>query len=303
MTQSMTGFAASIVEVSINSKEKLSLSIHLKTLNSRYFEATCKLPYILNNLEVPIHRLLKNKLERGHVYLTIKIQHDETKHVVIPALTTISEYMHAIKLIQKTCNLKEEISLSTLLQLPNILHIEEETLNNKTEDKVLQVIEDLTEDLILTRKKEGKVLAQDIKNQMLDIAKKLTLLKKTSTKVIATKKKELESLLSHLQQAENQEISFDNCLLENKKNVALTELEKIDINEELVRAKSHVENIIDLVEQSSMTKGKKLDFTLQELNREINTIAAKCSHFTMSTLTIDIKSALEKAREQAQNIL
>lgn len=303
MTQSMTGFSSEIVEIAINSTEKLSLSLHLKSLNSRYFEATCKLPYIINNLEVLIHRILKKKLERGHVYLTIKVQQDSTKHSVIPSLTTISGYMDAIKTIQKTCNLKEEVSLATLLQLPNILHVEEEILNSKTEEKILAAIENLADSLIVTRKTEGKILADDINSHVKEIAKKLVLIKKASLKAIVIKKKELEELITKLQLSVNQELSVDNCLLENQKITLLAELEKIDINEETVRAASHVKSIIQLLEQDALSKGKKLDFTMQELNRETNTIASKCSQISISSLTIDIKADLEKAREQAQNIL
>ena len=303
MTQSMTGFSSAIAEIPTAKTEKLSLSLHLKALNSRYFETTCKLPYIINNLEVLIHRILKKKLERGHIYLTIKIQHDSTKHVVIPSLTTITEYMDAIKIIQKTCNLKEEVSLGTLLQLPNILLVEEENLNSKTEEKILAAIETLADSLILTRQSEGNVLADDIKHHVLNISKNLTLIKKSSIKAIAAKKKELEALIVNLQKSATQELSVDNCLLENQKITLLAELEKIDINEEIVRASSHVKSIVQLLDQDSLSKGKKLDFTLQELNRETNTIASKCSHIAISSMTIDIKADLEKAREQAQNIL
>lgn len=83
----------------------------------------------------------------------------------------------------------------------------------------------------------------------------------------------------------------------------LTEIEKIDIHEEIIRARLHAKNIIALVKDSTPLKGKKLDFTLQELNREINTIASKCNHGQISALTIDMKSDIEKAREQAQNVL
>ncbi|HSW75418.1 MAG TPA: YicC/YloC family endoribonuclease [Candidatus Saccharimonadales bacterium] len=303
MTQSMTGFASAIVEIPINATEKLSLSLHLKSLNSRYFEATCKLPYILTNLEVLMQRILKKKLERGHVYLTIKIQHDATKHVVIPSVPMIKEYLQAIKIIQKTCDLKEEVSLQTVLQLPNILHVEEESLNSKTEEKILNAVQDLADSLIETRKTEGKVLADDIEFHVKEIAKKLATIKKSSSKTMVNKKQDLEKLITCLQNSVNQEVSVESCLLENQKVTLLGELEKIDINEEIVRATSHIKNIIQLLKEDSVSKGKKLDFTLQELNRETNTIASKCSQFSISSLTIDIKTDLEKAREQAQNIL
>lgn len=303
MTQSMTGFASAIVEISISKTEKLSLSMHLKALNSRYFETTCKLPYLLNQAEVSIQRILKKKLERGHVYLTIKVQQDATRHVAIPSETTIQQYLQAINKIQKICKIKEPVSLSTLLQLPNIFQLEEESLQGSTEEKVLAAIEALADSLIKTRASEGSVLAKDISLQIKEINKKLLLVKKTSLQVCKEKKAALDSVIEQLHKIPTEEVSVHKCMLENQKNVLLAELEKIDINEEIVRATSHTKNIDELLKDKCLSKGKKLDFTLQELNREINTIASKCSHSAISSLTIDMKTDLEKAREQAQNIL
>jgi uncharacterized protein (TIGR00255 family) len=303
MTQSMTGFASKIVEIPISKTEKLSLSLHLKALNSRYFEITCKLPYLLTHAEVSIHRILKKKLERGHVYLTVKVQHDATRHVVIPSATMIQEYMQAIEQIQKICKIKESVSLACLLSLPNIFQIEEETVHGSAEDKVLKAIESLAQDLIITRESEGTVLMQDISLHIKDLMKKLALVKKTSLQVCKEKKEALNLVVQQLQAMESDLVSLQKSMLENQKTILLTELEKIDINEEVVRASSHAKNIIDLLKEKNQSKGKKLDFTLQELNREINTIASKCSHSAISSLTIDMKTDVEKAREQAQNIL
>jgi len=305
MTQSMTGFASSIIDIPISKKEKLSLSLHLKSLNSRYFEMTCKLPYLLTNLEVAIHRALKKKLERGHVYLTIKIQHDATQSaVVVPALNTIKEYLKAIKEIQSACKIKEEVSLSTLLQLPNILQVEETMLNSTTEDNVLQAVLTIADQLILTRQSEGAVLAKDIEKNIKDVLKNLVAIKKASQKILADKKKEVDKVLKQLGDFPALDTSVEKAMLEQNKSTLLAELEKMDINEEVVRATSHINNICDLIKDKKIiAQGKKLDFTLQELNREINTIASKCSNSGISSLTIDIKTDIEKAREQAQNIL
>lgn len=303
MTQSMTGFAAAIVEIPVSKTEKLSLSLHLKALNSRYFETTCKLPYLLNHAEVSIHRILKKSLERGHIYLTIKVQHDASRHVVIPSETTIQEYLQAINKIQKICKIKEPISLSTLLQLPNIFQIEEESLHGSTEEKVLKAVQDLANELIATRQSEGKVLSQDITLHIKEIAKKLQIVKKNSLQICKNKKEALDVLIAKLQDTPTETVSVEKCMLDSQKSILLSELEKVDINEEIVRATSHTKNILDLLKDKCLSKGKKLDFTLQELNREINTIASKCSDSTISSLTIDMKTDVEKAREQAQNIL
>ncbi|MBI2344983.1 YicC family protein [Candidatus Dependentiae bacterium] len=303
MIQSMTGFASGTLEIATSKTEKLSLIIQLKSLNSRYFELTCKLPYLLNTIEVAVHKLLKKSLERGHVYIAIRIQQDQTKHVVIPAINTIKQYLQAIETIKKSCGIKEEITLATLLQLPNILQVEEEILNTKIEEKILQEIEKIITKLKEMRFKEGKILAQDIKNSIKEISKNLKLIKKNSEKAFKEKKEKLDQILKKLQTFDNSDNSVEKTILDQQKINLLSEIEKIDINEELVRAEMHCKHIDQLVDEKSESHGKKLDFTLQELNRETNTIASKCNHSTISSLTINIKTAIEKAREQAQNIV
>jgi len=299
----MTGFASANFEIETSKSEKLSLAINLKSLNSRYFELTCKVPYLLTNLEVPIHKTLKKILERGHVYIFIKIQHNQTTHVVVPAINTIEQYLQAINTIKKSCKIKEEVSLATLLQLPNILQVEEETLTTTTEEQILAAIEKLALNLKSTRIQEGKVLSADIKTNIKDVLKNIKAIKKQSMLVIEQKKKLLDQVLTKLSKFESTDTSIDKTLLDQQKTTFISELEKIDIHEELVRAEMHCNSIQDLVSQKADSHGKKLDFTLQELNREINTIASKCSDSEISSLTIDIKTAIEKIREQAQNIV
>lgn len=305
MTHSMTGFASSNIDINLSKTEKLSLSIHMKSLNSRYFEVTSKLPYLLTNLEVAINRVLKKSLERGHVYLTIKIQYDATQPTkVIPALTTIQGYLQAINEIKTACNIAEPVHLSTILQLPNILQVEDMVLNSSTEEAVLAVIETVAQQLIKTRISEGTILAKDIVKNMKDVQKNLTLIKKASAKAITDKKKDIDVTLKKLHAFAQDDSSVEKVMLEQSKLALLAELEKIDINEEIVRATAHIDNLLEILNTKKIiSQGKKLDFTLQELNREINTIASKCSHSTISSLTIDIKADIEKAREQAQNIL
>lgn len=303
MIQSMTGYASAIIDIPVKEHEKLSLSIQIKSLNSRYFEATSKIPYVLNDLDVAIQKQLKQKLHRGHVYITIKIQHDALKHSVIPALSTIKGYIEAINVIKNECQLKEDVSLETILGLPNIFQTEDESLSKATETILLQELDKIIDQLIDMRVVEGKVLAADILQQTKTISQKLALIKDASTQTTLEKKQELDSIICQLQAFALDDMSANKCLLENQKSTILSELEKIDIHEEVVRAQAHLVSISDWLQGQETNKGKKLDFILQELNREINTIASKCSHFTISSLAIDIKSELEKCREQTQNIV
>ncbi len=308
MILSMTGFATSSIEIPLANNGNMLLSISIKSLNSRYFEMTCKMPSIFSNLEVQIQRILQKQLHRGHVSLHIKILNSESLYESVkPSLQTIASYFDAINIIQNEFNIQEQITLAQILQLPHALQAEEIQLNQTTEQLILNAIAHVAENMITTQQEEGLQLACDIKHQLASMAVKIQEIQKLSALHIQEKKDSLKEVMTQLATFEpltNLETkSTEQCLLEAKKSTLMYEIEKIDINEETVRFNSHLKNINLQFQVQDCLKGKKLDFTIQELNREINTIASKCSHIGISSLAIDIKSELEKAREQAQNII
>lgn len=305
----MTGFASTNEEVTIPEiQEKIILSINIKSLNSRFFEASCKLPSILNQLEIPLTRQLKQQLHRGRIFLQIKINNPEVLQTdVAPSLHTIENYLSAIQTIQKKFDFKDNVTLAQIIDLPNTLQSEELELSSKVEQKIIDTVLKTTQVLIAAQKKEGNALAKDLKKQISSMKKVITQIKKRSLEMIKEKKAELTSVMKELEPFNNEPkdeiISTEQCSLEAKKIHLINQLEKIDINEEIVRFNSHIQNITSLLQTKNPTKGKRLDFTIQELNREINTIASKCSDAKISSFAIDVKTDLEKAREQTQNII
>jgi len=307
MILSMTGFATATVQITIpKNNEKIILDISLKSLNSRFFELTCKLPSILQNIEIPVQRNLQKQLHRGHVFLHVKIVNSELlNESVTPSLHTIDNYLQAIALIQSKFHFKDEVTLQQILQLPNTLQSKEATLDTETESYIMQAISDLGLQLIKTQLQEGAQLVYDIKEQLASMVIKIAQIQKLSQELIVEKKQLLTTLISKIAEFDTtiEPKSAEQSLLEVKKSNLMYEIEKIDINEETVRFNSHLTNTYQQLETQDPVKGKKIDFIIQELNREINTIAAKCCHMTISSLAIDIKSELEKAREQVQNII
>jgi uncharacterized protein (TIGR00255 family) len=308
MILSMTGFATSTVEIPLSNNGNMLLSISMKSLNSRYFEMTCKIPSIFSNLEVQAQRILQKQLHRGHVSLHIKIVNNEALYSAVkPSLQTIASYFDAIGIIQHEFNMQEQITLAQILQLPNALQAEELQLTESMEQFILHAIIQVGNSMIQTQKEEGLQLAHDIKQQLASMAIGIAQIQKLSVISIQEKKELLTSVMTQLAGFEpltgTEQKSTEQCLLEAKKTTLMYEIEKIDINEETVRFNSHLNNINLQFDLDDALKGKKLDFTIQELNREINTIASKCSNIAISSLAIDIKSQLEKAREQAQNII
>lgn len=302
----MTGFATSTVEIPLSSNNgSMVLSISMKSLNSRFFELSCKVPSLFSNLEVPAQRILQKQLHRGHVSLHIKIVDSELLNEPIkPALDTIQNYLVAIDTIQKKFNIQDSVTLAQILQLPNVLQSQEVQLTEDIEAAILQAITQVAQQMISTQQEEGAQLARDIKEQLASMKIKIAQIQLLSQQFIKEKKEALTEIMTALAAFEQTEQkTTEQCLLEAKKTTLMYEIEKIDINEETVRFNSHLINLAQQFETADPIKGKKIDFIVQELNREINTVASKCSNIAISTLAIDIKSELEKAREQAQNII
>ena len=301
MIISMTGFASQTVELPLSNNEVLLLTVQLKSLNSRYFEISYKVPALFHNLEVSVYRYLKKTLHRGHVFLQIKIHNPlALTDTITPSITIIKNYLDAIEIIKKEVTIDSQIQIRDLLRLPNILHSNELDLEKNAENIFLHQIEKLTEELIANQLIEGKELKEDMLSQFKEVKSQMATIQKIVAEVIDEKKKAASEIMKKITATTDVN---ERSVFEVQKNTLLHDIEKSDINEEIVRFASHVKNILDFIESPVYPKGKKLDFILQEMNREINTIAAKCPHVEISAIVIDVKSKLEKAREQAQNIV
>lgn len=301
MIVSMTGFASKTIDLPLSNKETLHLTVQLKSLNARYFETSYKVPALFHNLEVSLYRYLKKTLHRGHVFLHIKIHNPiALTDTITPSIAIVKNYAEAINIIKKEADIQTATTITDLLRLPNILHTDELGLEKKSEKIFLDEIAKLTEILVKNQKTEGKELQKDMVAQFQSIKKQIVTIKKTVAEVITAKKKIISDLMKKITETEDvNELS----VLEVQKTNLLHEVEKADINEEIVRFVSHVKSILEVIASPDYPKGKKIDFILQEMNREANTIAAKCPNVVISKIVIDIKSKLEKAREQAQNIV
>jgi uncharacterized protein (TIGR00255 family) len=183
-----------------------------------------------------------------------------------------------------------------LVRLPNIFNIEEQGLDKQSAQAIMEATHTLISAVVKERQIEGEQLKKDIATRLSLMAKDIAAIAKRSQEHIAEQKEKLNMLLSELQ-------SDESDLATARKNALYAVLDKIDIHEEIVRFESHLESMNALLENKDIEKGKRLDFTLQELAREINTITAKCSDALISKLAINIKVEIEKAREQVQNIV
>ena len=296
MFLSMTGFGAARESLLVEKNKKVNFSVEVKSLNSRFFEAVCKLPGPLNSIEIKVVELLKKKLVRGRIYLTVRAAEESyVFHTVKINTAMIKDYIAASKEIKNDFKLKGDLDVSEVLNLPNVFIAEEKDISGTVEKDVLKLVEKATNQLIKSRAAEGENLKKDLETFFEVSSKKMVEIKKLFMKLMKAKKDAIKSILSSDKRNEESE--------KLKLDELYSLVNKIDINEEITRFDSHLKVVKNVFKDKTLTKGKRLDFILQELVRELNTINAKSGSFDISSLAVDIKVELEKAREQVQNII
>lgn len=293
----MTGFASKTLALTTATGEKANISISLKTLNYRFFETTFKLPYFLSSLETKLIKMCKQKLTRGHVYLTVHASNSSLfRSGVQPALAVVQGYVDAINEIKKRCGITQDITLDHILPLPNVFVVEESELDEQVERSILAAIDALIDAVIAARKMEGETLLRDLYARLDAMTHEINAIEVAYQQLMNAQKEKINRML--------QEVAGDeNAQLTAKQEAMYALLDKMDIHEEIIRFKSHVHDMREQLAADTAEQGKRLDFTLQELGREINTITAKCSDATISKRAINTKVEIEKAREQVQNIV
>lgn len=295
--QSMTGFATKTITLARDKDHKAHVTLSLKSLNSRYFEVNAKFPYIVTHLEIELTKLLKKSLHRGYVHFIIHVDNPSMlKGDVDFSMATVKKYALSLKKISQELNIQEPISLNMFAQLPNIFTTSEKTIDSQSAKLIIDTTKDLIKTLIAERIKEGKELQKDIQTRCANMQKGITSISQQSALLIQAQKDKINTLINELPGEEEE-------FADARKSSLYTMLDKMDIHEEIIRFDSHLKNMQATLKEKKEEKGKRLDFTLQELAREINTITAKCSDSKISSEAINIKVEIEKAREQAQNIV
>ena len=293
----MTGFASKTLTLIRDKDHKANVSIHLKTLNARYFELNAKLPHPLSHLETDLLRLFKKTLSRGYTYFNVFIDNPSIfKGAIEPSMGTVEGYVGAIKKINTRFKIKDGLALEMIVRLPNVFNVKEQGVDKKSSEIILKATNQLIKQLILERKKEGAELQKDLEQRFAAMVKEIKQIKRRSKQLIEDQKKRINLLTQEFKDVQSD-------MADARKSAMYTMLDKIDIHEEIVRFQSHLKNLQDLLNAPGAEKGKRLDFTLQELAREINTITAKCSDSKISEQSINIKVEIEKSREQTQNIV
>lgn len=297
----MTGFATHTFELPAGN-QMATATIHLKSLNARFFEASCKMPFVFSSLETALLKRLRERLVRGTVYCTIFLNSPMPlggKPRV--SLLVVEGYLDAAEEIEKNfgkrAHISHDLSMSNMLTLPNAIEFSENTLDPIVTKQLLEHLDATIDLLIAERSREGAALAADLEQRLATIGDTVTAVSRRAVIVTDIKKNKLIADMKQL---------IAHASIEEKDHyfqLIYGQLDKLDIHEEIVRLETHVANAHTIIDSVGTEKGKRLDFTLQEMSREANTIGAKCADSELGALAITIKVELEKLREQVQNII
>jgi len=292
MINSMTGYGKSE-----NSNKEYTFSVELKSLNSRYFDLIIKIDDFISIYEKDIIELIRNKCERGKVFIKIIVfkNFKSNQNALKLNYDKFGLYMNQVKQLQNAMKTEENISLTHLMKVPDIFEFKSNIIDVKNKNIILKTVKKALDELLDCRKKEGEYIQKDFIFKLKDIEKKVILISKLSKSNIFDEiKKYKKKIRKHFL-----DINLDNDRLYQE--IAIL-IEKKDIDEEIVRIKSHI-NLFFKAINDRKNSGKKINFILQEFNREVNTISSKSNNLKINYLIIEIKNILEKIREQVQNIL
>lgn len=285
----MTGYGKSS-----SSKNKTSVEVEIKSVNSRFFEISLKLPSILSSYDYEIRELIKTKVQRGKLNIVVHFKKDGVENGVSIDDEKLSAQLLLIKKIKKVAGIKEEVKLEHLLNSKEIFTTQDSEIAKAELELVKLVFVNALEKLILMKKKEGAELSKDFSNRIDSISKTVSEIEKDYRKSIEDYHNKLKLRIQELMG--NAEINEDRLNLE----LALI-ADRADITEECVRLRSHLKFFKESL-KNEKEPGKKLNFLCQEMNRETNTISSKSIATSIIHSSVLIKEEIEKIREQLQNI-
>lgn len=291
MIKSMTGYG----RYEIEEKER-KVNVEISTVNHRYCDLSIRMPKALTHLEDEIRKCIKQFIARGKVEVSIYITSmsaDDVEVVVNePACTA---YIEALRKIGAKLGLNDNIGMAEVMRLNDVITIQKKQADLEVIWPMIdQALRQALTQLVAMREKEGMILKKDLLEKADNMLRLVGELEHLSVEVVNTYKLKLEERISRLLE----EIPVDETRLAME--VALF-ADRVAIDEELTRLKSHVGQLKMILEEESSI-GRKLDFLMQEMNREANTIASKAGDYTITSYAVELKSEIEKIREQIQNI-
>ena len=286
MIRSMTGFGRSIFE-----SDEITMTVEVRSLNNKNLELNLRLPYSFRSLEDELRSIIKPQLLRGKVDINLSVKQQGSKATAELNKDVISAYINQLGEIADATP-AELLSIS--IRLPDAIQSPEALPDEAQKKEVFSLVRQAADQLISHQTTEGQAMAKDLTTQIESIEKGLD-------KVDRKKGERTQQIRSKLlEQLKGLAVEIDQNRLEQE---LIYYLEKLDINEEIVRLRQHLLYFSDVMKSDTFTKGKKLGFISQEIGREINTIGSKANNASLQKEIVQMKDALERIKEQLLNII
>lgn len=293
MLKSMTGYGRSeFID------ENYDLSFEMKSVNHKFLDIQVKLPYFLNFCEEDIKKVVRGKLSRGRVDIFIrgKQKFSEGNSSLEVNYNLASAYFEAYKNISENLGIDAPVGIGHIIRNENVVEVKTSDIDEEFLKKnVLSAVEKAVDELVAMRTVEGENLKNDLSENLLAFENNLEGIKERKEDVLNNQIERLKSKLGEF----SSELSESELNRLNLEVIFYTD--KLDISEEITRLNSHIQNFKKFLGLETQV-GKKIEFLLQEMNREINTIASKSNNYAISTYVIEMKVIIEKLREQIQNV-
>ena len=291
MIKSMTGYGRAVAAV--NGRE---FTVELRSVNNRYLDCTVKLPRALSFAEDAVKQAVKVSVSRGKVDVYISMKSEAADDTTITLNKVVLEgYLAAMRQMVTEYEVKDDISVSTVSRLPEVFSVEKPQVDEEQLLKdLLGVVEQALAGYDAMRCTEGQALDADLRSRGNTILELVAQVEAGNAQTVIDYRARLESKLREVLAATN--IDESRILTE-----AAIFADKVAVDEETVRLRSHLAQMNEMLTTGGAV-GRKLDFLLQEMNREANTIGSKCTDVRLARIVVDIKAELEKIREQTQNI-
>ena len=290
MIKSMTGYGKGNISENLRNYQ-----VEIKSVNHRYLDISVKMPRVLSYLEEDVKKVISSKVKRGKIDVFVTFENSSTEGKEIKINNEIAKmYINQLKQLAEEENILANIEVTEISKYPDVLSVQNTQDDEQIKKELIEATTIATDKLVQMRQVEGSKMAEDLLKRIEKINQKIEKISELSTGLIEEYAVKLENRIKEI--LKNQEIDESRLAQE-----VVIYADKCSIEEEVTRLKSHISQFKELI-NSDDAVGKKLDFIIQEMNRETNTIGSKANNLEITNGVIDIKTEIENIREQVQNI-
>lgn len=291
MVKSMTGFGRAKQQIN-----GFDITVEIRSVNHRYFEFSSRIPRAYNFLDEKLKSFCQQKITRGKVEISVLLEDLNQNSTVVELNREYAKaYLDALNQLSKEFRIKNDVKISSLCNNNEMFKLKKTVADDETVlSAVLVVAEEAVKNFVAMREVEGERLANDVKARTDLILEKVSFIEKRSPETVNAYRERIEAKIKEL---------LGDSTIDEQRILTETAIfaDKVAVAEETVRLRSHINQLTALLSENEPV-GRKLDFIVQEMNRETNTIGSKAQDIEIAHTVVDIKSEIEKIREQIQNI-